>query len=497
MNEPLVVHTAEGAVRGAWRPELGRSAAFLGIPFAEPPVGELRFAAPVPRAPWDGVRDATAYGPTAQRRAFGEVTAIPEPSIPGDDVLSVNVFTPAPGEPGAHLPVLFWIHGGGYKAGSPASPWYDGFAFNRDGVVTVSVGYRLGFDGFGAIEGVPANRGLLDQLAGLAWVQRNIAAFGGDPGNVTIAGQSAGGGSVLALLASPASAGLFHAAISHSGAIAPVPADVAAQRTARLAELAGVPATLAGFRSLSEDAILDATALMEAPPAGPPGSPQDVVDGMLAGGGIGGLQFLPQADPATLPADWVAAVAASDLPLLLGTVAHEFTFIGQMVAPALGDADVPSLLRAGRLGELTDDYAAAHPELPGPLLLGQLMTDTTFRVWVPAVAAARAARGVAGTWAYDFRWPNAKHGLVAHCSELPFAWDNLADPKVESSCGPDAPQALADAMHGAWVQFVAIHSAPWAQWTPDAPRTMVFDADSAEADAYVLEARVGAHLAAS
>ena len=135
-DHPLV-QTAEGTVRGVWR---GASAAFLGIPFAEAPVGDLRFMAPVPRSRWTGVREAVEYGATAQRRPFGEVTAIPEPSIPGDDILTVNVFTPAPGDADAALPVLFWIHGGGYKAGSPASPWYDGFAFNRDGVVTVSVG---------------------------------------------------------------------------------------------------------------------------------------------------------------------------------------------------------------------------------------------------------------------------------------------------------------------------------------------------------------------
>ena len=296
--EHTLVQTAEGTVRGVWR---GTSAAFLGIPFAEAPVGDLRFLAPVPRARWTGIRDAVDYGATAQRRPFGEVTAIPEPSIPGDDILTVNVFTPAPGDTDASLPVLFWIHGGGYKAGSPASPWYDGFAFNRDGVVTVSVGYRLGFDGFGAIDGAPANRGLLDQIEGLRWVQRNIAAFGGDPARVTIAGQSAGGGSVLALLASPLATGLFHAAISQSGSLSPVPLELAQRRSARMAELAGVPATLDGFRGLTEDQVLDAAAQLEAPPTGPPGSPQDLVDGLVAGPGILGLRVPPAGRPRLPP----------------------------------------------------------------------------------------------------------------------------------------------------------------------------------------------------
>ena len=179
------VDTAAGRVRGAWRGEPGApeaSAAFLGIPFAEAPVGELRFAAPVPKAPWEGVRDALEFGATAQRGDPG-VTLIPEPSVPGESTLNVNVFTPRPvdAEPGAGLPVLVWIHGGGYFAGSPASPWYDGRRFNRDGVVTVSISYRLGFDGFGWIADAPSNRGVRDWLLALEWVRDNIAAFGGDP----------------------------------------------------------------------------------------------------------------------------------------------------------------------------------------------------------------------------------------------------------------------------------------------------------------------------
>ena len=135
--ETLVeVDTIAGRVRGHWRADpAGPSAAFLGIPFAEAPIGDLRFAAPVPHAPWEGVRDATAFGATPQRGDPG-VTLIPEPSVPGESTLNVNVFTPAPATDAA-LPVLVYIHGGGYFAGSPASPWYDGAAFNRDGVVTV------------------------------------------------------------------------------------------------------------------------------------------------------------------------------------------------------------------------------------------------------------------------------------------------------------------------------------------------------------------------
>ena len=191
------------------------------------PIGELRFQAPVPRAPWEGVRDALEFGATAQRGDPG-VTLIPEPSVEGDSTLNVNVFTPDPTASG--LPVVVWIHGGGYFAGSPASPWYDGRNFNRDGVVTVSISYRLGFDGFGWIEDAPSNRGVRDWLLALEWVQQNIAAFGGDPDRVTIAGQSAGGGAVLTLLGMEQAQRLFRVVYAISGALG----DVSASRAEKL-----------------------------------------------------------------------------------------------------------------------------------------------------------------------------------------------------------------------------------------------------------------------
>ncbi|MDN5570418.1 MAG: carboxylesterase family protein [Propionibacteriaceae bacterium] len=492
MTEPIV-STTTGDVQGVWR---DASAAFLGIPFAAPPVGELRFAAPAPVAPWEGVLDATAPGATPQRRPFAEVTSIPEPSFPGDSTLNVNVFTPRPGEPDARLPVLVWIHGGGYKAGSPSSPWYDGAAFNRDGVVTVSVSYRLGFDGFGFIEGAPGNRGFLDQAAGLAWVRDNIGAFGGDPDRVTIAGQSAGGGSVLGMYACPPASGLFHAGISHSGALSPLTADDARERSARLAEELGVPPTLAGFRSVSEDAILDATEALAEQPAGAGLPPEQVVDGMLTGPAFGGITFVPYLDPETLT-DPVAAVAASDLPLVMGTVAHEFSFIGQMMAPLFGDGDITELLRASVVGPIADEHVAAHPELSGPLLVGQLMTDKMFRGPLVQFLSARADAGGARSWAYDFRWPNADSTLVAHCAEIPFAFDCLAAPQVATSCGPDAPQALADEMHADWVQFITTHAMPWEPWTPQASLAKVYDTPTRVEESYRLEGRVVELLEAS
>jgi para-nitrobenzyl esterase len=238
-GEHVVVETPSGAVRGVWRTG---SAAFLGIPFAEPPVRELRFGAPVPRSPWSGVRDAVGYAPTPQRKALMEITTIPEPSIPGEDVLTLNVFTPRPRPSNADerpLPVLVYVHGGGYVAGSPASPWYDGGAFNRDGVVTVTVSYRLGFDGFGWLPDAPANRGVLDWLLALEWARDSIGAFGGDPGRVTVAGQSAGGGAVMTLLTMPRARGLFSGAASISGVPTDIPLETGRRTTAVIAERLG------------------------------------------------------------------------------------------------------------------------------------------------------------------------------------------------------------------------------------------------------------------
>ncbi len=221
-----VVRTASGMVEGVWRSARWQSeqgpdatvtefATFRGIPYAKPPVGALRFDDPQPVEPWEGMRLAHEFGPTPQLYSPYTPARIPEPSIPGEDTLSVNVTTPAPDRDAA-LPVLVWIHGGGFIAGSAASPWYVGEAFARDGVVTVTASYRLGFEGFGWVEGAVNNRGVRDWLAALEWVHENIAAFGGDPSRVTIAGQSAGAAAVMRLLTMPAAQHLFRAVMAIS-----------------------------------------------------------------------------------------------------------------------------------------------------------------------------------------------------------------------------------------------------------------------------------------
>ncbi|WP_460796484.1 carboxylesterase/lipase family protein [Microbacterium sp. GXF0217] len=459
MTDAPVAQTASGPVRGFWR-DAGTpnaSAAYLGIPFAAAPVGELRFAAPVPPEPWTDVRDATAYGATALRRDPGG-TLIPEPPIPGPSVLNVNVFTPMPANP---LPVLVWIHGGGYTEGSPASPWYDGSRFNRDGVVTVSLSYRLGFDGFGWIDGAPHNRGVLDWIAGLEWVQQNIAAFGGDPDRVTIGGQSAGGGAVLTLLSMPSAQHLFHSALALSSALADVPLDKAQERGERLAGILGIEPTAEGFRSVPESRILKT-------------QPQAVGGrkglGLLSGLVEDGLPWGPIVDGevVTRPAvDALAAGIGADKPLVLGAADDEFTMIADRAPRAL--RVVPSaalLLPVLRDRGVRRAYLRANrPQRAkgSTAMVGRFVTDHVFRSLVVRVAEARTAAD-AETWVYAFRWVSPTKGWSCHCLDVPFWFDGLDRERVADLAGPHPPQSLADDMHGAAVSFVTSGAPGWPAW---------------------------------
>ncbi len=471
-----IVETTAGAVRGIWR---DASAAFLGIPFAEPPVGELRFAAPRPHAAWDGVRDATEYGATPQRSALAEVTLIPEPSIPGDSTLNVNVFTPSPAHvEGTGLPVLVYIHGGGFVAGSPASPWYDGAAFNRDGVVTVSVSYRLGFEGFGWIDGAPHNRGVLDWILALEWVRDNIAAFGGDPARVTIAGQSAGGGAVLTLLGMPSAQQLFHRVHSISGAVADVPLADAEALARRLAEAGGVEPTVDGFSSLSEDAVLALQGQVTA--FGGDGSdPVAAIAGLVNSG----LTLGPVVDGELLPASTLESIRAgvgAGKQLLLGATDNEFNMALAGARPALVDLDPAQLLVGiGVDAAVASAYAASRAELDPAGVLGQYVTDSVFRVGVLRVAAAR---GDAPTWIYRFSWKSPTFGESVHCVDMPFYFDCLGDPHVAVIAGAEPSQQLADDVHGAAVAFIADGDPGWQAISASNTPTKVFDTPSSLVD---------------
>ncbi|WCM55452.1 carboxylesterase/lipase family protein [Microbacterium sp. EF45047] len=466
MSEGPVVETREGPVRGIRR---DHDVAFLGIPYAAPPTGERRFLAPQPVRPWTEVRDATRYGPTPQRREEPNAL-IPEPSIPGAETLNLNVFTPAADDGGR--PVLVWIHGGGFSAGSAASPWYDGGTFTRDGVVVVTLSYRLGFDGFGVIDGAPDNRGVRDWIAALEWVQRNIAAFGGSPDRVTIGGHSAGGGAVLALLGMPAAQHLFGAVMSFSGAIADIPRDLARQRSIRLAEMVGVEPTLDGFRGATERELtrrqyqasllgkrgLAATlaALRDGLPWGP------VIDGEL----------IPQPT-----VDSFRDGVGADKPLLLGATDDEFTTAIETAPRVLRRLPRHLLLRiverdAGRRRSWRRSNRALRRNAVGTL--GRYVADEVFRSLVVAVAEARRD---APTWVYRFAWVSPTLGWSCHCLDVPFWWDVLHGPRVAPIAGRRPPQRLADEMHGAAAAFVRQHDPGWPAWASTPGTARVFGAD--------------------
>ncbi|MGK3089317.1 carboxylesterase/lipase family protein [Streptomyces sp. WAC01490] len=456
--------TVQGTVRGAVERGV---AVFRGIPYAAAPVGARRFRAPEPPEPWEGVRDALAFGPTAPKRPYAPPLdrLLPDPAVEGEEWLNLNVWTPSTegaegGERAEGLPVLVWIHGGSLLHGSSAVPVYDGSAFARDGVVLVSVNYRLGVEGFGLFPDAPANRGLLDQLAALGWVRDNIAGFGGDPDRVTVAGESAGAVSIGALLATDRAAGLFRRAVLQSGAPAALTPDAARGTTELIARRLGVPATAAAFAAVDPEALL--TAQTEVTRGGNPltgrNSFQLVVDGEL----------LTQ-DPAEALR---TGSAAAGVDLLLGTNTEEYRlwFVPGGLTERISRLKLRLALLKFKVPNATArTYRANRPDATPGELLGALATDLLLRVPLNRLADARA--GAPGsTYVYEFGWPSPVQRLGAcHALELGFVFDTLAHPDTVALTGPDAPQELADAMHRAWVEFATTGDPGWPSWDASRP----------------------------
>ncbi|AKU15059.1 carboxylesterase/lipase family protein [Luteipulveratus mongoliensis] len=474
-----VVTTAAGRLRGTTS---GGVTAFLGVPYAAPPVGPGLYAAPAPVEPWEGTRDATALAPTPPQRPYPAPFAalLHNPVDIGPDFLSVNVWTPGPG-PDARLPVMVWIPGGAFLRGSNAIPTYDGTAFARDGVVLVSVSYRLGAPGFAVLPDAPDNRGLLDQIAALEWVRDNIAAFGGDPDSVTIFGESAGAMSVLSLLTSPAATGLFRRAIAQSGSarIAGAREDLSLP-TAAMAKHLGVEATAAAFASVDLDRMLDAqfetaNSMRQQPDPAIWGRTT-----VVNGGGM--MPFFPVLDDTVVPQVPESALAAgvgSDVDLLIGTTTDEFRFF--LVPPGLAaliDADGLAALAAqyGWSNALVEGYSANRPDAAPGDVFATLVTDSYFRMPSLRAADAHASRG-GNTFAYEFAWSTTHLDLRAcHALELPFVFDNLAAKGADTMIGPDpAPQPLADAMHAAWVAFARAGDPGWQSYDTAKRAVQVFD----------------------
>ena len=460
------VRTVAGRVRGRSKDGVAR---FLGVPFAAPPIGPLRFAAPAPARPWSGVRDATAPGPNAPQpsRAIPGIDLTPILGAGwrrGEDYLTVDVWTPDPG--GAGLPVMVFVHGGAFIAGEPGAPVYDGTALARAGVVLVSVTYRLGVEGFAAFGGGATNIGLRDQLAALAWVQDNVAAFGGDPGRVTVIGESAGGFSVGCLLGSPQSRGLFGRAVVQSGGADMIrSAGPTARFAAKLAAELGVSPDADAVRGLTFEATLAAQeALSDPARRGDLREP----DGVDPGFGFGG--FLPVIGDDVLPEHplhAVAAGAAADVDLVVGSNSEEMNlyFVPSGVADAVTDAQVRVLL--GAVHPRSDELLAAvtGPDTTPGHALTLVMNDLVFHGPARRLAQAHAGTGTGRTYAYDFAWRSPAFGGrlgACHGVELPFIFATLAAATGPNALlGDDPPQALADRMRDAWVAFACSGDPGW------------------------------------
>lgn len=469
-----VVATVHGRVRGVHG---GDVFTFKGIPYAAPPVGPLRFRAPRPAAPWDGVRDATAFG----RIAPQPIQAFPgaRPREMSEDCLTVNVYTPTLER--ADLPVMVWIHGGAYYVGSSADPLYDGTKLAQRGVVVVTFNYRIGplgyldLSSFSTKDDVfESNVGQRDQLAALQWVRDNIRAFGGSPDRVTLFGESSGAGAVTTMLATPDAEGLLHGAIAQSSPVgsvyAPETARVSAQRFLRRLDVA--PGDVHRLRRLPPGSLIEAcsrlivdTVALE--PGTIPVAP--VVDG----------EFV-----AEYPLTAMAQGRALRVPLVIGSNRNEAMLFRLLRSPIVPNSSKAVQQMVERLGTpealaLPSGYRG-YPRLRPAL---RLSTDAAFRM--PTVWAASAHSKYAPTWAYEFDFaPPLMRitGLGAlHGAELPHVFDTHV-PRIVAFGAVSAGRRLTDRMQSRWTSFAEIGDpnplgmAPfWPRYDTESRLTYVFD----------------------
>lgn len=482
-----VVETTRGRVRGG----MDRGVhVFRGVPYGAPTGGANRWRAPQPRASWSGVRDASIYASAAPQHTDQAFDDRPDAARPSEDCLVVNIWTPGP-DPQARRPVMVWLHGGGTAVGSGQEYVNDGTNLaGKQDVVLVTVNHRLnafGYLWFGDLApagSVDANVGQLDLVAALAWVHDNIAAFGGDPGNVTIFGQSGGGGKVSALLAMPAARGLFHKAILQSGfAITGGNKQAFRDVTARLFDAAGVArGDMEGLRALTTEQVQAAywTASNGVP---------------LRGSGI-------VTDGVVLPRNPFAAdlsVPSPDVPLLLGHTAQETTVLFPPPAAFTVDWDgLPVLLGAGNSlgiygatrepGPLIEGFRRLHPQASASDIYFAITTCGGMGRNARLVLDKRLAGATAPTYQYLMAWKTHVHEgkwQAAHGTELPMVFDTaqqrfglIGDDRAEY-------QAMADVVSPMWAQFARTGNPgkpglpEWPEYRRSERAAMVFDVHSA------------------
>ncbi len=457
------VQLEQGVVRGSRDDGILR---FLGLPYAAPPE---RFELPRPPARSNIVREALEPGDCAPQRIspFPGLDVVPlvgQGGLGGHDYLTLNVWAP---DDASELPVMVFVHGGGFVIGSKDASAQDGSAFARSGVICVSINYRLGIEGFLPVPGAPTNLGLRDILFALRWVQHNIASFGGDPGNVTVFGESAGAMAIADLITSPLTKDLFRRAIVQSGHGSMVrEISIALRLVKKLAKVLKIPATMAGFSSISNEAAADAMAAV-----GKPTTRLDLRgdDGREPVFGIS--RFVPVIGDDVLPQHPLAALrkgAGVEIDLLIGTNLDEMNlyFVPTGVRAKLGGLLARYFLGKSqpKPGRALKDYGLGQKGVKPGFAFTRTMTDLVFR-W-PSRQFAAAHQGK--TWVYEFDWRSpAVNGELGACHgmELPFVFktlDKVTGP--EGLAGTAPPQDLADRVHALWVRFATDGTLPWPQF---------------------------------
>ncbi len=445
----VVRKVAEGDLRGTIE---GNLQVFRGVPFAQPPVGPLRFRAPLPGLPWTGVRDATRFAPAAMQPGEDSVEQ-------SEDCLCLNVWAPASGGVGGPYPVFVWVHGGGFTGGRSSEAQFAGSHFADAGVVCITVAYRLGVLGFLDVspllgEGYrgSANNGLRDVMAALSWVQRNVAAFGGDPARVTLGGESAGAKLSDLLLGTPSASGLFHQVISESGG---------AERIAPAATAADVGR---GFgKAWTQKTQAPVGSLLTAPA-------RELIDVQQRFTRDWPMHFplRPELDGGLIPATPLTTLrdgAGRGKRILIGTNRDESAlFLGPHPRKAVAAVDLGNMPLA-QFGPLAQRYGALYPELSDEQR--EIRSVTAEEYWIPSLRVAEAAvQGGAEAFVYRLDYPGTDRyrGLAFHSYDLRFVWNSF---------GKDVPttaqQQLAVQMHAAWIAFVQ-GRAPAAAGLPVWPR---------------------------
>ena len=450
------VRTSTGTVRGRWEDGV---AVYRGIPFAAPPVGPRRFTAPQPAGRWEGVRDASHFGPPPPQPGRASV---------GDDWLNLAVWTPFPGR--SSLPVVVWISGGGYLNCDSADRYLTGAAVAAAGAVMVSANYRSGFEGFAHIDGAPDNRALLDQLAAVGWVQDNIAGFGGDPGNVTVLGQSAGAGSIAALLAMPAATGMVRRAILQSIPGTYFTVELAADVSAEICGELGRLSSVADLADVVPDDLVEAS--------------RTVTDRLLQRFDRWGpvayssTPFAPVVDGEVLPsAPWAALVdgAARDVELLIGHSRDEYSLLAAQL-PDIDDAQVDVLIDGLVPTPGAHRYRGAYPSTTPNQLRETALSDWLYRM--PALHLAEAAHlGRARVWLYELCWAFGPHGASHGLDTLLLFGTADLDGEV-TTAGPAAvatTEQLSRLIRAEHLAFATTGDPGWTRFRTPQRRTRVYN----------------------